>query len=260
LSSLLRAWYVFIGLALLTFVLVAFVGRVPYSLTSSIAAPGQLFYQAGRSARETLESMVDRRNLRQENAQLQEALEALQAERRQLEISLEQLESLLQVRNTQSPGAVLTAPVLQVSPSPIIRQVVIGRGATSGIRRNMPVTTPEGLVGMVTEVAPRTSSVRAITDPQSAVGVTLRNKGGQGIAVGVPGGLVRVTDFREELTVEVGDIVETSSRGGLFPRGITLGVVVDVPPRDPNNLRIEFLVEPAVNMGMLTDVVLLEPL
>jgi rod shape-determining protein MreC len=260
LSSLLRAWYVFIGLALLTFVLVAFVGRTPYRLTSSIAAPGQLFYQAGRSVRETLESLVDRRDLRQQVAQLASEIDALEADKRRLEIALEQLESLLQVRNTQSPGAVLTAPVLQVSPSPIIRQVIIGQGAAAGVRRNMPVTTPEGLVGMVTEVLPRTSSVRAITDPQSAVGVTLRHKGGQGIAVGVPGGLVRVTDFREELTVEVGDIVETSSRGGLFPRGIKVGTVVEVPPRDPNNLRIEFLVEPAVNIGMLTDVVLLEPL
>lgn len=240
--------------------LVAFVGRTPYALTSSIAAPGQLFYQAGRSIRETLESLVDRRELRRELAQLYAELELQAAQQRQLELQLAELEALLQVRRSQSPGAVLSAPVLQVSPSPIIRQLVIGQGEAAGVRRNMPVTAPAGLVGIVTEVAPRTSSVRAITDPQSAVGVTVRDKGGQGIAVGAPGGLVRVIDFREELTVEVGDIVETSSRGGLFPRGITVGTVIEAPMRDPNNLRIEFLVAPAVNIGMLSEVVLIEPL
>jgi rod shape-determining protein MreC len=68
-----------------------------------------------------------------------------------------------------------------------------------------------------------------------------------------------VINFIEDDTVEVGDIIETSSRGGLFPRGITLGKVIEAPERDPNDLRIEFVIEPAVELTTLSEVTLIEP-
>lgn len=259
-SSLLRAWYVFLALAFLTFILTAFVGQVPYQLSSAIAPPAQLFYQVGSSLNGTVISLLDRRNLRRDNALLQERAARLETENRELTLQLERLQQLEQVRDTQSSAAKLTAPVTAVSPSPIIRSVTLGRGAEGGVRVNMPATTPEGLVGIVTDVTARSSSVRAVTDPESAVGVTVRERGGQGIAVGIPGGLLRVVNFSPEAAVQVGDIVETSSRGGLFPQGIRVGVVTEVPPRSANSLRSEFVVRPSVDIPMLSDVVLLEPL
>lgn len=259
LSSLLRAWYVFLALSLVTFMFTAFIGRVPYALTSAIAPPAQLFYRVGLSLRDAASSVVDRRDLRTENAVLGTRLAQLETENRRLEIELERLQQLLEVRETQ-PGAALSAAVLEVSPSPLLRRVTVAKGSSSGVKLNMPVTTPVGLVGIVTDVIGRRASVRAITDPESAVGVTVRGGGGQGIAVGIPGGLVRVEDFKEDAPVEVGDIVETNSRGGFFPRGLTVGTVVEVPPRNPNDLRIQFIVQPAVDATLLTDVILLEPL
>ena len=259
-SSLLRAWYLFLVLGLLTFIITAFVGQIPYFLTSAIAPPTQLFFRVGVSLRDTASSMIDRRNLRLENAALKDDLAATREEERALQIELERLEQLLEVRDTQSRGAAMSAPVTEVSPSPIIRYLSLAKGANSGVKVNMPATAPAGLVGVVTDVEGRSALVRAITDPESAVGVTVRGRGGQGIAVGIPGGLVRVDDFKESLPVELGDVVETSSRGGLFPRGITVGTVVEVPPRDPNDLRVSFVVQPAVDATLLQDVILLEAL
>ena len=259
-SSLLRAWYVFLGLCLLTFILTAFVGQVPYTLSSALAPPGQLFFRLGSSFRAAFYSTLDRRDLRQENADLVRRTEVLETENRRLEVDLERLEQLLQVRGTRTPGAVMTAPVAEVSPSPIVRRVELSRGAAQGIRKNMPVTAPAGLVGVVADVTGRTASVRAITDPESAVGVTLRERGGQGVAVGIPGGRLRVTDFTLNEPVRLGDVVETSGRGGLFPRGLTVGTVVQVPPRNPNDLRTSFVIQPTVDPTLLLDVTLLEPL
>ena len=238
----------------------AFIGRVPYVLTSAIAPPTQLFYRAGVSLRDAGTSVADRRDLRVENAALQTRLSEVQSRNRALELDLERLQELLSVRETQSSGAVLSAPVLEVSPSPLVRRVTLAKGSVAGVRPDMPATTSAGLVGVVTDVTARRAVVRAITDPESAVGVTLRGRGGQGVAVGIPGGLVRVTDFKEDVPVKVGDIVETNSRGGFFPRGITVGTVVEVPPRNPNSLRVQFTVRPAVDATLLTDVILLEPL
>jgi rod shape-determining protein MreC len=257
-SNLLRAWYVFLGLGFLTFMFTAFTGQVPYRLSSVIALPHQLFFSLATNIRETTKSMVERRNVREENQALQQRVDNLLTEKRALEIEVERLEQLLRVRETQSPAALLTAPVIATSSSPILRQLTIGRGSKHGVMPNMPVTVPAGLVGLVTDVTGNSSSVRTITEPLSKIGISVRDKGGQGIAVGEIGGKVRVINFIEDDPVEIGDLVETNSRGGLFPRGLLLGTVTEAPVRNPNDLRIEFLLEPAVDVMTLQEVTVLE--
>jgi rod shape-determining protein MreC len=259
LSSLLRAWYVFLALGFLTFILTAFLGQVPFRLSSGVAIPTQLFFRVASNIRDTAIRAADRREMMAENETLKNQMGTLATTNRELEIELERLQQLLNVRETQSPGAFLTAPVTGISSSPVQRQLTIGRGSDSGVTKNTPVTVPAGLVGIVTDVTARSAVVRTIADPESKVGVSVRERGGQGIAVGEPGGSVRIINFIEDETIEVGDIVETSSRGGLFPRGIMLGKVIKVPKRDPNDLRIEFVVEPAAEVTTLSEVTLIEP-
>jgi len=115
------------------------------------------------------------------------------------------------------------------------------------------------LVGIVTEVTATTAVVRTVVDPQSRVGVSVRGRGGQGVAVGDVADLLRVTRFIQSDDVQVGDEVETSSYGGLFPIGVLVGVVQEVLPDDPNDLRRSFLVRPSVDLATLREVVLLAP-
>jgi rod shape-determining protein MreC len=91
------------------------------------------------------------------------------------------------------------------------------------------------------------------------VGVTVEGKGGTGIAAGEVGGLVRVTRFNEAEALEVGDVVETSSIGGFFPRGVRVGVIESILEQDPNDLRRNFIVRPSVDFGTLLEVVLSIP-
>jgi len=259
LSSLLRAWYAFVVLGLVTFMVTAFVGRVPAELTAAVALPHDVLVRTGTSVRLTLESAVDRRNLRAEVAELTTRLTEVETQNRALELEVQRLEEVLAVRRAQSPGAVASAPIIGGSIGPDLSRLLVGFGRRDGALRNMPVTVPAGLVGIVTEVAEDSSVVRTVVDPQSRVGVTVRGKGGQGIAVGDIGDLLRVTRFIVDGAVEVGDVVETSSYGGLFPAGVPLGVVEEVLPPDPNELRRSFLVRPAVDLATLREVVLLAP-
>ena len=118
---------------------------------------------------------------------------------------------------------------------------------------------PQGLVGRVVETSAGSAVVRTVLDPQSRVGITGRGRGGQGIAMGLPDGNIRVADFIEVDEVRVGDLVETNSIGGLYPRGVLVGTVVEVPLRDPNGLRRTFTVEPAVELSTLLEVALISP-
>ncbi|CAN5781067.1 rod shape-determining protein MreC [soil metagenome] len=258
-SSFFRAWYVFVALGLLTFVFTAFVGTVPADVSSAVALPHDLPHTLARSIRGAASGISDRRALRAEVAAYRRELATESERARQLELRLQELEILLDVRRRQSPGAALVAPVVGRSSGAAVDTITLALGRRDGVVRGMPVSIPDGLVGIVIDVGESRTLVRTLLDPQSRVGVSVRGRGGQGVAVGDVAGRVRVDRFIPEEPVEVGDVVETSSFGGLFPRGLRIGVVEEVLPQDPNELRRSFVVRPAVDLAMLTDVVLFTP-
>lgn len=258
-SSLLRAWYVFVALGLVTFLLTAFVGRLPADLSAAVALPHELLHRTGVNVQLTLQSAVDRRDLRAEVARLEEQLAITEQARADLALEVGRLRDAVQVQTVQAPTVLAVAPVVGSDAGAEVSRLRIGLGSAAGLQRNMPVTVPAGLVGIVTEVTARSAVVTTVLDPQSRVGVSVRGKGGQGIAVGEVGGLLRVTRFILDEPVEVGDVVETSSFGGLFPTGVLVGVVQEVLPPDPNELRRSFIVRPGVDLALLRDVTVLAP-
>lgn len=258
-SNLFRAWYAFLALGLVTVVLSALVGRVPAELTSAVALPHNLLYRAGINLRLAADGLADRRDLRAEVARLTDTTARLEARNRELALQVEQLLQVVQIREAQSPGVVATAPVTGLSTSALVERLTLGKGSRDGVQESMPVTVPQGLVGIVTDVTANSAVVRALTDPQSRVGVTVRGRGGQGVATGMSGGHLRLTDFIEDQEVQVGDLVETSTYGGLFPRGVLVGEVIEVLPKDPNQLRRSFVLRPAVDLSTLLEVALIAP-
>ena len=258
LSDFVRAWYVFVGLALLTFALAAFVGRLPAGMSAAVALPHVALYRSGIHLRAAWDSMLDRRQTRAEVVALRERLAESDAALRLLELQIVELEALLDVRRRQTPAARVTAPVVGRVSTGVSDSLTVGAGLAAGVVQQMPVTSAGGLVGLVVDTTARTAVVRTLLDPQSRVGVTIRGKGGQGVAVGDVGGLIRVDRFIGDSSVAVGDVIETSAIGGLFPRGLLVGVVVEVLPQDPNELRRSFLVAPAADFTTLLDVVLID--
>lgn len=253
-----RAWYVFLALALLTFALTAFVGRLPAGMSAAVALPHVALHRSGVHLRGAWEAMIDRRDTRAEAALLRGRLAESEAHARTLELQLAELESLLDVRRRQTPAARIAAPVVGRVATGVNDTLTVGAGLNAGVAAQMPVTSEGGLVGLVVDTTARTAVVRTLLDPQSRVGVTLRGKGGQGVALGDVSGLIRVDRFIGEQPIAVGDVVETSAIGGLFPRGLLVGVVVEVLPPDPNELRRSFLVAPAADFTTLLEVVLID--
>lgn len=258
-SKLINSWYLLIVLGLLSFGFSAFIGEVPYQISAYTAIPTELLFRAGANIRSAANSLADRRDLLTINKGLNQELAQLKTDKRLLELELEDLKDLVHVQENISRGAKIVAPIIGMDSSIVLTTITIGKGSSDGIKVDMPVTTAKGLVGLVTGVSQKKASIRAITDPQSRVGVTVRGAGGQGLAVGMPGDMVQVIEYLEEKPVKIGDIVETQSLGGLFPQGIAVGRVIQIPNRDPNNLRVEFAIEPMVNIRLLRNVVMIQP-
>lgn len=251
-----RAWYLLLALGFLTLLLLSFLGRAPASLSSAVALPHRLVYTASTNLRGFLEGGRERRVLLDEVFRLDGELAAARARVRDLELENARYAQTLELRASQSPGVVLSAPVVSASVSPVGGGLELGLGRAAGVLRDMPVTVADGLVGVVSRVGERSAWVTTVLDPALSVGVSVRGRGGQGEA----GGVLRVSGYVEAAPLALGDTVETSSRGGLFPRGITVGQVAHVFPQGANALQREFLVRPSVNLDNLLEVALIRPL
>ncbi len=142
-------------------------------------------------------------------------------------LAAERLEALLELKNTHELTSV-GARVISGSVDSATSSITIDKGSLDGIEVGMPVTDSLGLVGQVAEVTPTTSIVRLITDERSGVSAIVQESRAQGQAEGAADGSLRLALVSSDQKVEVGDLVVTSGLGGVFPKGLPLGVVTSV--------------------------------
>ena len=132
----------------------------------------------------------------------------------------------------------------------------IGKGTLSGVVKGAVVAVPEGLVGIVTAVSPHTAEVTLVTDPSVKAACeigSLTSRGATGVLSGSGGDLLLVRYLRIVNRAEMrpGAAVFTSGRGGVFPRGLTVGTLHLVRESDHGP---EGEVRPAVDCSSLTEV------
>ena len=163
----------------------------------------------------------------------------------------------------QAPWKLKLANVVLRDPANWWRTVQINLGSRDGLRENLPVITAEGLVGRVSAVGLTRSQVVLIGDPNCRVSALVDNPARDTGIIGASGpvdtSLVELTYLSGGATLKPGQNVFTSGLGGVFPRGIPLGQVVDARPVE-FGLYTEARVKLAVNLGTLEEVwVILNP-
>jgi rod shape-determining protein MreC len=133
--------------------------------------------------------------------------------------------------HARSGNAFVPAEVLRLGVGTAKGTFMLSVGSADGVRVESPVIAPEGLLGQVISVSEHMSQAIDWTHPSFRASVTTVDGAAQGIAS------VRAGDFPEEamLTlngapfhtdVQPGTQVVTTGRGGIYPRGIPVGVVL----------------------------------
>ncbi|WP_038057286.1 rod shape-determining protein MreC [Thermus amyloliquefaciens] len=217
-----------------------------------------LGHRLGQNLRAALTALLNRQDLYGENRTLKARLSQLESENRRLRLEVERLSRALQVQATQAPGVVAVAPVVGEDLSGLYRRLILGLGERDGLRVGMPVTAPEGLVGLIVEVEERRALVRTLLDPESQVGVRPEKAPGRGVARGVPPDRL-VAEFPPTVRVAPGDLLLTGAPLGLFPDGIPVGRVERVE-RVQGGLKLRAWVRPLVELSLLEEVIVLRPL
>jgi rod shape-determining protein MreC len=167
--------------------------------------------------------------VRRENERLRTEVAQLQV-RLQQERALAQrsrtLESLLDLR-TEAELPTLAASVIAGGASPDFRTITIDKGTIEGLRTDMAVISPAGVVGRVITPTARAAKVQLLIDRNAAAGALVERSRAQGVAVGT-GGELRLDYVSGTADVQVGDTVVTSGIDGIYPKGFVIGQIESV--------------------------------
>ena len=199
------------------------------------------------------------RHMREENDQLRGEVGELRMRNSQLEsraAEADRLAGLLGFRDVHSEVQTLAARVIGASPDPSSHMVFINRGSRDGVKRDMGVITPEGVVGKIFAVYPDTSQVLLLTDKESGVGALLAASRSQGPVRGSGDPLLGLEYISNDVKVEQGEKILTSGQDRIFPKDLPVGTVVQVQP-DHRSPFQKISVKPAARLDGLEEVLVL---
>ncbi len=194
------------------------------------------------------------RGVRRENRELKAQLDQMKLDQVRLREDAEmarRIQSLLAFKE-QHIDATVAAQVIGTSGSDQSRVLYIDKGSSDGIRNDLAVITPNGIVGKVVQVFPDSAQVLPINDQLSGVGVMLQNTRLQGILRGSANGATTVQYVMADERVVPGEGVVTSGGDRIFPKGLPVGKVVDVTPGKDLFLNIRVL--PSAQLDRLEEV------
>lgn len=199
---------------------------------------GHRLYDDSRNGFKSLDAaQKDARDLREQNAQLQTENNVL----RNLQDENQRLREMLGFKQ-DSQFKLLACRVVHRDPSNWWNRISINRGwkdtedlpEKSHLTSDLPVVTPRGVVGKTGAVGRYTTEVILMSDQNCSIAGSLEGSNDQGMVIGM--GAPAEGRFRARMTYLprdskplVGTRVFTGGVGGVFPPGLFLGTVLEVP-------------------------------
>ncbi|KNY27089.1 rod shape-determining protein MreC [Pseudobacteroides cellulosolvens] len=219
---------------------------------------------SGNKVDKTLSFFNDNKVVREENEKLKKRIDELEKENedlKKLKSRNDVLMEALNLKNQLKEFDYISANIIAKDPGNWFNIFTIDRGSNNNVNNNSVVVASRGLVGRVMVSGPFSSKVISIIDIDSAVSARITKNSEY---VDVKGeislrdkGLCKMYNIRPGADIAVGDSVETSGIGGIFPKGIKIGEVKEI--RQVNNELDRYaIIEPVVDFRRLEDVFVLK--
>lgn len=150
------------------------------------------------------------------------------------------------------------ALVIAEQPSRFATTWVINLGVLDSIAVNMPVLTSRGVVGKVVKAYRNHSLVQLVTDPNFRAAVMVGRSRARGLLEFYRAGKLAAR-FPIGSDLVAGDTLITSGLGGVFPKGLLVGIVDGRPEPDPDQGDILTMakVNPSENPSLVEEVFVL---
>ena len=201
----------------------------------TVVSPVQSVFAGGvRFIKNTAVNVIKSAENAREAKKLQNKVLELQDELRMVEsykLENERLHEMLDFVDSRKEMNYTAANIIGRSSGDISHIITIDKGTGSGIVNGSIVVVPEGLVGVVCEVGINYSKVKTIFDAESSVSGVCSRSGDMGVIEGksTASKMSCVMNYvSADAKMVVGDNIETSGTGGIFPKGILIGKVKSI--------------------------------
>ncbi|MDP4180791.1 MAG: rod shape-determining protein MreC [Bacillota bacterium] len=235
------------------------------NLLNSVVSPVQkALSSSGHKVDSTVSFFKDSKAINDENEKLKQRVDQLEKENdslKELKTKNDLLIEALDLKNQLKQFDYISANIIAKDPGNWFNVFTIDKGSNDKIDKDYAVVASKGLVGRVMVAGPFSSKVISVIDIDSTVSGRLTKtrdyveiKGDLSLR---DQGLCKMYNISPDVDVAVGDKVETSGIGGIFPKGIAIGEVTEI--RQINNELDRYaIVKPVVDFRRLEDVFVLK--
>ncbi len=209
-------------------------------VSDKVKSVGNYFGDIAKLKEENLRLKTENNELLKEKA----TAEAIKAEN-------EQLYAYLDLKRDFNKLYLVNCKIISKGSGNFLSVFTIDKGTMHGVRKNMPVVTANGILGMITEEGPVSSRGVTLISHNSSVGVYFSRTGATGILQGdyrlSAEGKCKVSGLPADTLVEVGDPVLTAGTGEIYPRDLSVGTVTDIL-KDSNTQTLTVVVTPNADL------------
>jgi len=200
-----------------------------------------------------------------ENKQLKKKLSILEeksAKTSNIEEENKRLRDALVLKEHFANFNFVSANVLSINPSNYKYEFTVDVGSIDNVKIDNPViASNNALLGRVYQTDLTSAKIIPITDELSGVSGWISREGGGNVTIRgsinlKQYGLCIVENIPQDTKIVVGDVVETSGLGGIYPKGIIVGTIVEIFNSDSQVNRYAYL-KPLVDMKILSEVYIL---
>ena len=109
--------------------------------------------------------------------------------------------------------------------------LTINRGSNHGISSEMAVINNKGIIGITDQVDDIYGRVQSILNSKSSINAGFKNNDYYGTLKwnGTDYNTVQLTDVPRQARFKIGDTIVTGGKSSIFPKGIPVGTVIDIP-------------------------------
>lgn len=215
------------------------------------------------SSQQSFSSFIDNYfrivNTNKENRFLRNKINSLEAELFQLQVAKKENARLKGLLNysKEIPFEKIMAKVIGWDSSNQFKVLRINKGERDGIKALAPVITHQGLVGYIYRVGVNYSDILTILDPNNRVDSIVERTRTHGIVEGILNNRCVMKYVVKNEPLEIGDRLLTAGVGGVYPKGIKVGIVTQIH-KENTGLTLNVELTPSVDFHRLEEVIVLK--
>lgn len=234
------------------------------NLVSSVINPIQTFFSnISESVNNKKAELTDNQELRNKIKELQDQINDQNKKLIDYEEAIRQNEfykDFLEIKEENPEYKFVDARIISRNTNDTYASFVIDKGTVDGVEVHDTIITAEGLVGYVSDAYTTQSTVMTVLNPKINVSAIDNHSRDTGNVTGDAGlsvdGHTKMIYVSSDNTMSSGNFVITSGEGGIFPKGLIIGTVLEVKT-SKNKISCEAIIQPIVDFSKINDVMII---